>query len=37
MTAIPIDTNILVYSFDLAEPKKMKLARELLARLQLYQ
>jgi predicted nucleic acid-binding protein len=37
MTAILIDTNILVYSFDLAEPQKMKLARELLARLQLYQ
>jgi len=37
MTGILIDTNILVYSFDLAEAKKQKLARELLARLQLHQ
>jgi predicted nucleic acid-binding protein len=34
MTGILIDTNILVYSFDLAEPQKQKLARELLQRLQ---
>lgn len=37
MTAGLIDTNILVYSFDLAEPRKNKLARELLMSLQLYQ
>jgi predicted nucleic acid-binding protein len=37
MTAILIDTNILVYSFDLAEPKKMTVARKLLAQVQLYQ
>jgi len=37
MTAILIDTNILVYSFDLAEPQKKAIARELLAQLQLYQ
>jgi predicted nucleic acid-binding protein len=32
-----IDTNILVYSFDLAEPRKRELARKLLMSLQLYQ
>jgi predicted nucleic acid-binding protein len=37
MTAILIDTNILVYSFDLAEPQKKAIARDLLAQLQLYQ
>jgi predicted nucleic acid-binding protein len=37
MTAILIDTNILVYSFDLAEPQKKEIARELLMQLQLYQ
>jgi predicted nucleic acid-binding protein len=37
MTAILIDTNILVYSFDLAEPQKKAIARELLTQLQLYQ
>ncbi len=37
MTASLIDTNILVYSFDLAEPRKNSLARELLTSLQLYQ
>ncbi len=37
MTGILIDTNILVYSFDLAEPQKQNLARELLLKLQLHQ
>lgn len=37
MTGILIDTNIIVYSFDLAEPKKQAFARELLLRLQLQQ
>lgn len=37
MTATLIDTNILVYSFDLAEPLKNKVARDLLKNLQLYQ
>lgn len=37
MTPILIDTNILVYSFDLAEPQKKAAARDLLMRLQLYQ
>lgn len=37
MTASLIDTSILVYSFDLAEPRKKKAARELLKNLQLYQ
>jgi len=37
MTAILIDTNILVYSFDLAEPQKKAIARDLLTQLQLYQ
>jgi predicted nucleic acid-binding protein len=37
MTASLIDTNVLVYSFDLAVPRKNKVARELLMRFQLYQ
>jgi predicted nucleic acid-binding protein len=37
MTAILIDTNILVYSFDLAEPRKQALARALLLNLQVLQ
>jgi predicted nucleic acid-binding protein len=37
MTGILIDTNILVYSVDLAEPQKRQLARELLMKLQLHQ
>jgi predicted nucleic acid-binding protein len=37
MTGILIDTNILVYSVDLAEPEKRKLARELLLKLQFQQ
>ena len=32
-----IDTNVLVYSFDLAEQRKKKIARELLMNLQSYQ
>lgn len=37
MTGILIDTNILVYSVDLAEPKKQKAARELMGLLQFQQ
>ncbi len=37
MTAILIDTNILVYSFDLAERRKQALARTLLLNLQVQQ
>jgi predicted nucleic acid-binding protein len=37
MTGALIDTNILVYSVDLAEPQKRKMARELLLKLQLHQ
>ena len=37
MTGILIDTNVLVYSVDLAEPEKRKLARDLLLNLQLHQ
>ena len=37
MTGILVDTNVLVYSFDLAEPEKRRQARTLLSRLQLYQ
>ena len=37
MTATLIDTNLLVYSFDLAEPTKKKIARKVLENLQLYE
>ena len=37
MIGILIDTNILVYSVDLAEPQKRTLARELLLKLQLHE
>ncbi|MEW6401689.1 MAG: PIN domain-containing protein [Chloroflexota bacterium] len=37
MTGILIDTNVLVYSFDLAAPQKQAAARKILVELQLYQ